>query len=263
MVKILFVGDLFAKPGKYLASQFIPRLIEERGIDFCIVNGENAAGGYGLTQNIATKIFSYGVDVITTGNHIWDRNDADELLENESERILRPANYPPSVAGHGATVVQSRKGLKVGVMNLQGRIFMKPIDCPFRSADANLDWMRKQTRVVIVDFHAEATAEKLGLGWYLDGKVSAVLGTHTHIMTADERILPKGTAYITDVGMTGPYDSIIGMRVGPSLHRIRFQTPCRFSPAETGLKFAAVILEVNEKTGGALSIERILEDGDV
>ena len=261
-MKILFVGDIFGKPGKRVASEFIPRLIEERGIDFVVANGENSAGGFGITENIARRMFSYGIDVITSGNHIFDRQEATRLLEVESTRLLRPANYPPRVPGKGYTVVQSKSGIKVGVINLQGRIFMNPIDCPFQTADSILERIRQETRVILVDFHAEATSEKMGMGWHLDGRVSAVLGTHTHVMTADEKILPKGTAFISDVGMTGPHDSIIGVKIEQSLPRMLKQIPIRFSPAEGGVMFSAVIMEINEKTGGALSIERIFEHGD-
>ncbi len=261
-MKILFVGDVFGKPGKRAASQFIPKIRVEHGIDFCIANGENAAGGFGLTDNIAKKMLAYGIDVITSGNHIWDRQEASRLLEEESSRILRPANYPPKVPGVGYTVRETNNGVKVGVVNLQGRIFMPPIDCPFRTADDIINRIRPQVKVIIVDIHAEATSEKMALGWYLDGRVSAVLGTHTHVMTADERILPKGTAYISDVGMTGPYDSVIGVKFEQSLSKIMNQIPIRFTPAEKGVMFSAVIVEINERTGGALYIERISENGD-
>ena len=261
-MKILFVGDIFGKPGKWAASQVIPRIIDDYGIDFCIANGENAAGGFGLTENIAKRMFSYGIDVITSGNHIWDRQEVNQLLEKESTRILRPANYPPQVSGRGYTVLESGSGVKIGVVNLQGRIFMPPIDCPFRIADDIVERLKLKTRVIIVDFHAEATSEKNALGRYLDGKVSAVIGTHTHVMTADEKILPGGTAYITDVGMTGPHESIIGVKIEQSLQRIMKQVPHRFSPAESDVKLSAVIIEVNHKTGGALAIERIFESAD-
>ncbi len=207
-------------------------------------------------------MLAYGIDVITSGNHIWDRQEANRLLEEESSRILRPANYPPKVPGVGYTVRETNNGVKVGVVNLQGRIFMPPIDCPFRTADDIINRIRQQVKVIIVDIHAEATSEKMALGWYLDGRVSAVLGTHTHVMTADERILPKGTAYISDVGMTGPYDSVIGVKVEQSLSKIMNQIPIRFTPAEKGVMFSAVIVEINERTGGALYIERISENGD-
>ena len=259
-MKILFVGDIFGQPGKNVASKFIPRMIREHTIDFCIVNGENAAGGFGLTGNIARKFFSYGVDIITSGNHIWDRKETEELLI-ESDRILRPANYPPDVCGRGYTTIH-KDGKTIGVINLIGRVFMQPVDCPFRTADKILERLKHETKVIIVDIHAESTSEKIALGWYLDGYVSAVLGTHTHVMTADERILPKGTAYISDVGMTGPHDSVIGVRIEQSLARLVKQMPVRFSPAEHGLKFSAVLLEIDDSSGRALSIERIFEDSD-
>ncbi len=258
-MRILFVGDIFGQPGKHAASRFIPQYIRDWDIDFCVVNGENAAGGFGLTENIASKIFSYGADVITSGNHIFDRQEIHAVLEN-STTILRPANYPRGVPGRGYTVARSRNGMKVGVVNLQGRIYMQPIDSPFAVADEILERLQGETRIILVDFHAEATSEKMALGYYLDGRVTAVLGTHTHVQTADERILPKGTAFISDVGMTGPHDSIIGVRVEQSLQRIVKQMPTRFSPAESGIKFSAVMVELNDSTGKALSIERVFED---
>ncbi len=257
-MKILFVGDIFGQPGKYAASKFIPEYIQDMGVDICVANGENAAGGFGLTDNIARKIFSYGVDVITSGNHIFDRQEIHDVLAT-STTILRPANYPREVPGRGYTIVKARNGMKVGVVNLQGRIFMQPIDSPFAVADEILERISAQTRIIFVDFHAEATSEKMALAYYLDGRVSAVVGTHTHVQTADERILPRGTAYLSDAGMTGPHDSIIGVRVEQSLQRIIKQMPTRFSPAETGIKFQAVLVEVHDSTGKALAIDRILE----
>lgn len=254
------MGDIFGRPGKIVASKFIPKIIEEQNIDFCIVNGENAAGGFGLTDNSAKKFFSYGVDIITSGNHIWDRREVDTLLD-ESDLILRPANYPLGVSGKGYTVV-NKGGKKIGVVNLIGRIFMKPLDCPFRSADEIINHLRNETNIIIVDFHAECTSEKIALGWHLDGWVSAVIGTHTHVMTADERILPKGTAFICDVGMTGSHDSVIGVRTEQSIERLITQLPVRFSPAESGLKFSAVLIEVDDSSGKALSIKRIFENYD-
>jgi hypothetical protein len=260
-VRILFVGDIFGQPGKHAASRFIPQFIRERGIDLCIANGENAAGGFGLTENIAGKLFAFGIDVITSGNHIFDRQEIHNVLA-DSTNILRPANYPRGVPGRGYTVVKARNGMKVGVVNLQGRIFMQPIDSPFAVADMVLERLIPETRIILVDFHAEATSEKMALGCYLDGRVSAVLGSHTHVMTADERILPKGTAFITDAGMTGPHDSVIGVRIEQSLQRIIRQMPTRFSPAERGVKFSAVQVELNDSTGRALAIERIFESDD-
>jgi len=259
-VKILFVGDIYGRPGKKVASKFIPKYIEEEGVDFCIANGENAAGGFGITSNIAQKYFSFGIDVITSGNHIWDLKETKTLL-SESDLILRPANYPKGVPGKGYTVI-TKNGYSIGVLNLIGRVFMQPVDCPFRVADEIIEILRKNTNTIIVDIHAEASSEKMALAWYLDGRVSAVLGTHTHVMTADERILPKGTAYIGDVGMTGPHDSVIGVRIDQSLARLMTHLPVRFSPAEKGLKFSAVLLEIDNSSGRALSIKRIFESDD-
>jgi len=255
-VRILFVGDIFGRPGRMVASKYIPETIQERNIDLCIANGENTAGGYGITENCVKKLYSYGVDVITSGNHIWDRNEA-EMLLNANPRLLRPANYPPGLSGNGDYVAEARNGVLVGVINLQGRIFMPPIDCPFRAADQIVDRLRSDTNIIVVDFHAEATSEKIALGWYLDGRVSAVFGTHTHVMTADEKILPEGTAFISDVGMTGPHKSIIGVRIDQSLRRIIRQVSTRFSPASEWLMFSAVIVEIDDTSGRAISIERI------
>ncbi len=255
-MKILFVGDIFGRPGRIVASSCVPALVQERAIDFVIVNGENTAGGFGVTENCVRKLFAYGIDVITSGNHIWDRSEA-EMLLNENQCLLRPANYPPGAPGNGDIIAEAANGVSVGVINLQGRIFMPPIDCPFRAADRILERMRTETQVIIVDFHAEATSEKIALGWYLDGRVSAVLGTHTHVTTADERVLPEGTAYITDVGMTGPHKSIIGVKVEQSIKRITSQRPVRFSPATEWLMFSAVLIDIDDSTGKARSIERI------
>lgn len=258
-MKILFVGDIFGKQGRMVAATYIPEIIKQRGIDFCIANGENTAGGYGITENCMRKLFSYGVDVITSGNHIWDRNEAESLLI-ENSTLLRPANYPTGVVGSGYVIAESRSGIPVGVICLQGRIFMPPIDCPFKVADTILSTLRDEARVVFVDFHAEATSEKMALGWYLDGRVSAVVGTHTHVMTADEKVLPGGTAFISDVGMTGPHKSIIGVKVEQSLRRIIKQVPVRFSPASEWMRFSAVIVDIDEETGKARSIERIFRE---
>ena len=260
-MKILFVGDIFGKPGRQVASSAIPRVRRERDVDLCIANGENTAGGFGLTLANASKLFSYGIDVITSGNHIWDRVEAEELLTTK-QHVLRPANYPPGLPGCGDTIIETADKTPVGVINLQGRIFMSSIDCPFRTATQILERMRSETSIILIDFHAEATSEKMALAWHLDGKVSAVLGTHTHVMTADERVLPRGTAFISDVGMTGPHDSIIGVRPDQSIRRIMNQIPVRFSPAESGLMFSAVLIDIDPATGRALSIERIFEKHD-
>lgn len=259
-MKILFVGDIYARPGKMVASRFIPKIIAEEGVDFCVANGENAAGGFGMTENIADKLFSYGIDVITSGNHIWDRREIETMLQ-KSHRLLRPENYPSGVPGRGYTVVH-KGGKSLGVMNLIGRIFMQPVDCPFRTADAIVDILRRETRNIIVDFHAESTSEKIALGMYLDGRISGLFGTHTHVMTADERIFHKGTAFISDAGMTGSHDSVIGVVFEQSLARIMTQVPVRFSPAEKGLKFSGVLVETEDISGKAISIKRIFEDAD-
>ena len=203
-MKILFVGDVYGKPGRRAAADLIPSLKTSHAIDFCIVNGENAAGGFGITENIAQKIHAYGADVITTGNHVWDQKDSVPYVM-AGDRILRPANFPPGVGGVGSGVFETGKGVSVGVISLQGRIHMRDLECPFIHGEKLVNKLKEQTPVVVVDFHAEATSEKIAFGWYMDGKASAVIGTHTHVQTADNRVLPQGTAYITDAGMTGQY----------------------------------------------------------
>lgn len=251
---ILFVGDIFGRPGRRAASECIPLLREQYQIDLCIANGENAAGGAGITESIADRLQACGIDVITTGNHVWDNKDVTEYV-NKASRLLRPANYPPDVGGFGATVIPGR--VPVGVLNLQGRVYMPSIDCPFRVALRELEGLRSQTSVIIVDIHAEATSEKMALGWYLDGKVSAVIGTHTHVQTCDERVLPNGTAYITDVGMTGPHDSVIGVETDLAITRFLTQLPVRFNPASGGVLLCGVVVDVDERSGKARRIERL------
>lgn len=255
-MNILFVGDIFGKPGRRAASEIIPHLIRKRDIQLCIANGENAAGGSGIQQKIAEKLYSYNINVITTGNHVWDRKEVIPYL-GEDRCLLRPANYPPEVPGMSSGVYTAKNGVPVAVLNLQGRIFMKEIDCPFRAAEKQLAYLKTLAKLIIVDFHAEATAEKVAMGWFLDGKVSAVIGTHTHVQTADETILPGGTAYITDVGMTGPHDSVIGIVKEMAIKRFLTQLPVKFEPAEGDIKFCAVLLDVDEKTGLSRSIERL------
>jgi metallophosphoesterase (TIGR00282 family) len=255
-VRILFVADVYAKPGRRAAAEIIPRLLRDCDVDFCVVNGENAAGGFGLTEQIAGKLHSYGADVITSGNHVWNRADFLSYLER-SDRMLRPLNYPPGAAGRGSTVQDSRGGVPVAVVNLQGRTFMSPIDCPFRRGREEVERLRQQAAVVLVDFHAEATAEKVALAWHLDGLASAVIGTHTHVQTADERILPQGTAFLTDAGMTGVHDSVIGTRPGIAIQRFLTQVPLRFKPSEGPALFCGVLVDVAEATGRAAGIERL------
>ena len=255
-MRILFVADLFAKPGRRAAAELIPGLIADRGVDFCIVNGEHAAGGFGLTRNLANKIHSYGADVITSGNHIWNRQDVMPLMAN-SQRLLRPFNYPPGTVGSGSTVIESRADVPVAVLNLQGRTFMTNIDCPFRLGRDEAQRLKSLAPVVFVDFHAEATAEKVAMGWHLDGIASAVVGTHTHVQTADERVLPGGTAYITDAGMTGPLDSVIGTRADIAIERFVQSVPLRFKPAEGPAVLCGVLVDVDESSGRASAIERL------
>ena len=255
-MKVLFVADIYGRPGRRVASEYVPRLIEEREIQFCIANAENAAGGFGLTENIAKKLHSYGVEVITTGNHVWDRKELIPYLLT-ADRLLRPANYPTGVEGVGSGVFRTVDGTPVGVLNLQGRTYMKEIDCPFRVGDREIERLKEKCSVLVVDFHGEATAEKMAFGWYVDGRVSAVVGTHTHVQTADERILPGGTAYITDAGMTGPHDSVIGVRKEIAIKRFLTQVPIKFDPAKGDVRLCGVLLDIDEGTGKATKIERI------
>ena len=255
-MRLLFVADIYAKPGRRVAAEMIPRVIGERKVDFCIANGENVAGGFGLTDNLAQKIFSYGADVITSGNHVWNRADFMPFLRSDRP-VLRPLNYPAEAPGKGSLVLPSRGGVPVAVVNLQGRTFMSTTDCPFKAGRSEVQRLRQETPVVFVDFHAEATAEKVSMGWHLDGLASAVIGTHTHIQTADERILPNGTAYLTDAGMTGTPDSVIGTRADVAVQRFISQVPARFKPAEGPAALNGVLVDVDETSGRATAIERL------
>jgi hypothetical protein len=255
-VKILFIGDVVGKPGRRAVATLVPKLREERGIDFVIANGENSAHGAGLTGSTVDALLSSGVEIITTGDHVWDQKEIYEIIEHEA-RLLRPLNFAPSAPGRGATVAQCDGKSPVGVINLIGRVFLPGSDCPFRAAEAEVARMRKQTNVIIVDLHAEATSEKIAMGRFLDGKVSAVIGTHTHVATADEQILPKGTAYISDVGMCGPHDSVLGRDVEAVLKRFLTQMPQKMEVAEGDVALCGVIVEVEENSGRARSIERI------
>lgn len=255
-INVLFIADIIGKPGLEIAAKLLPGLKDKYKSDLCIANGENGCEGKGLTQAIARQYFSMGIDVITSGNHIWDNRDIFELLASNN-RILRPLNYPEGNFGIGSTIVETASGYKIGVINLQGRTFMYAIDCPFKRGLTEARRLQKDTNIIIVDFHAEATAEKVAMGWYLDGKVSAVIGTHTHVPTADERILPEGTAYITDVGMTGPFDSVIGLKKEIAIKRFLHQTPERYKPAEGNLRLCAAAVTIEHSTGKATRIERI------
>jgi metallophosphoesterase (TIGR00282 family) len=252
--RILFIGDICGEAGRQVVTVMIPKIVEREKISFVIANGENSAGGYGLTPQLLGELFTAGIDCVTLGDHFFDKKGLKPSLETDP-RLLRPLNFPPGVVGRGAAVF-TKNGVKVGVMSLVGRVFMKPMDCPFRRSLESLAELYKETRVIIVDFHAEATAEKVALGWFLDGKVSAVLGTHTHIPTADEVILPLGTAYITDVGMSGSFDSVIGMRKEQAIERFLYQISLRLEPALEDRRLSGVVVEVDTDTGKALSIQR-------
>lgn len=257
-MRILILGDVVGKRGRWALSQFIDDYVEEHKVDFVISNVENAAGGFGITDNISRKIRSYGVQVQTSGNHIWDRPDTKDLL-NKSAYLIRPANYPMGMPGRGSGIFTSASGQKVGVLNIEGRDFLSRIDCPFKVADAELTLMSRETKIIIVDFHAESVTEKQALSHYLDGRVSVVFGTHTHVQTADEKILPKGTAYITDLGMTGSYDSVLGMNKKIALGRFITGIPLKFSVAENDVRVAGIMVDVDEESGRALAINRIME----
>jgi metallophosphoesterase (TIGR00282 family) len=255
-VKILFVGDIVGSPGRKIVHDRLADILAQRGIDLCIANGENSASGFGITPRLAEELFSSGVEVITGGNHIWDRKEILDFFPHEP-RLLRPANFPNGSPGKGLYVGRTKKDGLYAVLNLQGRTFMAPLDDPFRAAITELAKIPKEVKVIVVDMHAEATSEKQAMGWYLDGKVSAVLGTHTHVPTADNHVLPGGTAYITDVGMTGPHDSVIGMEKAGIMQRFLDAMPAKFAVAEGDVQMNTVLLDVDEATGQARSIERL------
>jgi 2',3'-cyclic-nucleotide 2'-phosphodiesterase len=264
-LRILFIGDIFGRPGRNSVREHLPALTQQHAIDLCIANGENAAGGFGITPQIAEEFFDLGIDVITTGNHVWDKRELIEYFNSAegepyspARRVLRPANYPAGTPGLGLYEGTARSGVPYAVINLQGRVFMPSIDDPFRVADRLLSQLG--AKVIFVDFHAEATSEKVALGWYLDGRVTALIGTHTHIPTADSRVLPGGTAYQTDVGMTGPYDSVIGVQKEQIVQRFLTGLPARFEAACNDVRFCAVLIDCDEQSGHSRSIERIIID---
>lgn len=261
MLRILFIGDIVGKPGRVVLKELLPQLIGNEQIDFVIANAENAAGTAGLTPKVAEELLDVGIDLLTSGNHIWRKKEIEPYLRDNT-RVLRPANYPPGVAGKGHATLTTAAGTVVGVVNLEGRIFMSALDCPFRLADELVGQLSEETAIVIVDFHAEATSEKQALGWYLDGRVSAVVGTHTHVQTADEQIRPSGTAYITDVGMTGATDSIIGIKKEEAIAQLVTQTPKKFTAAKRGRQLQAVLLDVSPESGHTQVIERICKSMD-
>lgn len=257
-MNILFIGDVVGKPGRRILAQMLPALRRDVGADLVIANGENSAGGFGITPETLDDLLRAGVDVVTGGNHTWQAREIYTLLDS-SPHILRPANYPPGTPGRGSGIFRSsgRAPGSVAVLNLEGRIFMQPLDSPFTVAREEAERLRRETPVIVVDMHAEATSEKIALGWYLDGRVSAVIGTHTHVQTADERILLEGTAFISDAGMTGPRDSVIGMSRDEVLQRFLTQLPVRFDVAPGPAQLNGVVVEVDERTGLSRRIERV------
>ena len=256
-MRLLFVGDVIGRPGRRALTRLLPRLVDERRADYVVVNVENAAGGFGVTADVLAELAGLPIHCLTTGNHVWDKKESLDLLDREP-RLLRPANYPEGNPGRGIHVGATASGVPVATINLEGQVFMRQLDSPFRAADRLLESLPPEVRVVVVDFHAEATSEKQALGVFLDGRVSAVLGTHTHVPTADERVLPGGTAFVTDVGMTGPYEGVIGFRAERVLQRFLLQTPTTFEVAKRDVRLAAALVEVDEVTGRARSIERLL-----
>jgi len=255
-MKVLFIGDVIGKPGRRVLRDLLRRIIEEKAIDLVIANCENAAGGFGVTRDIVEELYGYRIDVLTSGNHIWDKKEIDDFI-GEYRTLLRPANYPDGSLGRGSVVVETDNGVPVAVINLEGRVFMKPLDCPFRTAEREIEKVRAKAKIVIIDMHAEATSEKQALGWFLDGRVSAVVGTHTHVQTSDERILPEGTAYITDVGMTGPCDSVIGIKKDIIIRKFLTSVPARYEVAKQNVWLQSVIITIDNETGKGTHIERL------
>ncbi|HUJ16444.1 MAG TPA: TIGR00282 family metallophosphoesterase [Nitrospirota bacterium] len=254
-MKVLFIGDIVGEPGRKMLRAQMARLTETYAPDLVIANGENSAGGFGITSEIAEELFSLGVHALTSGNHVWDKKEIEPYLAKQ-DRLIRPANYPEGNPGYGSVVISTSAG-KAAVLNLEGRVFMSSLRDPFRVAEQEIEKLKQETAVVIIDFHAEATSEKIALAWHLDGKATAVIGTHTHVQTADERILPGGTAFITDAGMTGPTDSVIGVKKEQAIARFLYQTPHRFELAKGPVHLNAVYLDVDAASGIANSIERV------
>ncbi len=259
-MRLLFLGDVFGKPGREAVKRLVPRLIAGRGIDLVVANAENSASGVGVTPDSADELLAAEVNLLTSGNHIWSKREILPYLDRPGSRLLRPANYPRGAPGRGRTVISTPDGRKLGVVNLEGRVFMKNLDDPFAVGLAEVEALRAEgVRCILVDMHCEATSEKNAMGWYLDGKVSAVLGTHTHVQTADARVLPGGTAFATDVGMCGPWDSVIGVKKELVLQRFLQQRPVSFEPARRETHLQGAIVEIDDATGKALGIERVQE----
>ncbi|MDK2815442.1 MAG: 2,3-cyclic-nucleotide 2-phosphodiesterase [Moorella sp. (in: firmicutes)] len=259
-MRVLMIGDVVGRPGRKAIRELLPPLLQEYRPALVVANGENAAGGNGITPAIAGELFAAGIDILTMGNHVWDKREALALLE-EDERIVRPANYPPGTPGRGYILVKVKEDLQVGIINLSGRVFLSSLECPFRLGRRLAEEIGEITKIILVDFHAEATSEKVALGWYLDGLVSAVIGTHTHIQTADARVLPQGTAYITDVGMTGPRDSVLGVKTELVVKKFLTQLPVRFEVAGGIIQLEAVLVDIDPATGRAMAIQRLQHYG--
>jgi 2',3'-cyclic-nucleotide 2'-phosphodiesterase len=255
-MRLLFIGDLIGKSGRQALKALLPKLMDKYKIDLVIANGENAAAGFGITEPTAQEIFAAGVDIITTGNHVWDKKEAVSYLSKEP-RVIRPINYPSEVPGNGIIIIGPIKKHLVAIINVAGRVFMNSLDCPFRTAKTEIDKIKEKTNIIIVDFHGEATSEKVAFGHYLDGQVSAVIGTHTHVQTADEKILPKGTAYISDAGMTGPADSVIGIAKEQIIDKFLTGMPRKFDVAEGKAILCAVVVDIDEENGKATAIQRL------
>ncbi|KAF1084610.1 hypothetical protein SPSYN_02388 [Sporotomaculum syntrophicum] len=256
MIRIMMIGDVFGRSGRRALKDNVVELVREHKIDLVLANGENAAGGNGITRENAREIFDAGVDVITMGNHVWNKKEIINYLDKE-ERIIRPQNYPPGTPGMGFGLFKTKNNDVVGVVNMSGRIFMPELDCPFRCADQVIPLLREKTSIIIMDFHAEATSEKAAMAYYLDGRLSAICGTHTHVQTADERILEGGTAFITDIGMTGPRDSVIGVKKELVIRKFITQMPQKFEAATGLYQFNAVVIDIQQETGQAVAIKRI------
>ena len=255
-MKVLYIGDIMGEPGRRAVARMVPRLVSQRQIDVVVGNGENAAGGFGITPDLAEELFGMGLSAITTGNHAWDKKEILDYFPRE-RRLLRPANYPEGVPGQGSVIVQAKNGEELAIVQLMGRAYMPTLDCPFQVAKRAMGKLRKRVAAVIVDMHAEATSEKTAMGHYLDGEATAVVGTHTHVQTADEQILPRGTAYLTDIGMTGPLHGVIGVKKELAIEKFLTGMPRRFEVAAGPTVFCAALIELDARIGKALSIERV------
>jgi len=258
LIKVLVIGDIVGRPGREACSKLIPKLKDRYGVDLVVANGENVAGGSSITHDTARELFESGADVITTGDHIFRKKEGIALVQ-ENPLVLRPLNYPKGTPGNGSVVVTTKTGVKVGIINLMGRVFIQNLDCPFQAVESAIKSMKSQTKIILVDLHAEATSEKVAMSWFVDGEVSAIYGTHTHVQTSDETILPKGTAYITDIGMTGPFRSVIGRDIEQVLYRFKTQMPGPMEVASEDIRLSGALIEIDAETGQAKSIQRIHE----